>query len=295
MNPAVFDYHRPATVDEAIGLLGRYGEDARPLAGGQSLLPMMKLRLLEPTALVDLSRIPTLSGIRAEGDDLVLGAMTTHYQALSSPVVQRLAPLIAEAAALIGDPQVRNRGTLGGSLAHADPGADVEAAVLAGGARVCISGPSGSRVIPADELFVDLLTTSLAPGELLTDIVIPAQRPGQGAAYEKFPNPASRFALVGVAAQVTIDGDRITEARVALTGAAPSPQRLPAVEAALIGQAADAIGAASAEAAVGWDANDDLHASADYRRHLATVLTARALKRAVTAARRETEPRFGVL
>jgi carbon-monoxide dehydrogenase medium subunit len=189
---------------------------------------------------------------------------------------------------------VRNRGTLGGSLAHADPGADVEAAVLACEARVRISGPSGSRVIPADELFVDLLTTSLAPGELLTEVVVPVQRSGRGAAYEKFPNPASRFALVGVAAQVTIDGDRIAEARVALTGAAPSPQRLPSVEAALVGNTTDAIGAASEEAAIGWDANDDLHASADYRRHLARVLTGRALRRAVAVARREMEPRFGV-
>ena len=295
MNPANFEYHRPGTLDEAIGLLGRYGEDARPLAGGQSLLPIMKLRLLEPVALVDLSRIPALSGVGQEGEELVLGAMTTHYTVLSSPAVKRFAPLLAEAAAVIGDPQVRNRGTLGGALAHADPGADMEAAVLACGARVSVAGPSGTRAIPAEELFVDLMTTSLKPDELLTNIAVPVQRPGQGGAYEKFPNPASRFALVGVAAQVTVEGDRITEARVALTGAAPTPQRLPAVEAALIGKAADAIDAAAAEAAMGWEANDDLHASADYRRHLAKVLTARALKRAVAVARGESEPRFGVM
>jgi carbon-monoxide dehydrogenase medium subunit len=295
MNPAAFEYHRPATLDEAIGLLGRYGEDARPVAGGQSLLPMMKLRLLEPVALIDLGRITAMSGVGQEGDELVLGVMTTHYSVLSSPVVQQFAPLLAEAAAVIGDAQVRNRGTLGGALAHADPGADMEAAVLAAGARVSIAGPSGTRVIPVDELFVDLLTTSLKPDELLTDVAVPVQRPGQGGAYEKFPNPASRFALVGVAAQVTVEDDRIREARVALTGAAPTPQRLPAVESALAGKAIDAIDAAAAEAATGWEANDDLHASADYRRHLARVLTARAVKRAVAVARGDAEPRFGVM
>jgi carbon-monoxide dehydrogenase medium subunit len=295
VNPAAFEYHRPATLDEAIGLLGHYGEDARPLAGGQSLLPILKLRLLEPVALIDLSRIPALSGVQQRGEELVMGAMTTHYSVLSSPVVQRFAPLLAEAAAVIGDPQVRNRGTLGGALAHADPGADMEAAVLAAGARISITGPSGTRVIPAEELFVDLMTTSLKPGELLTDIAVPVLRPGQGGAYEKFPNPASRFALVGVAAQVTLEGDRITDARSALTGAAPTPQRLPAVEAALIGKAVDAIDGAAAEAATGWEANDDLHASADYRRHLARVLTARALKRAVAVARGEAKAHFGVM
>lgn len=295
MTPAVFDYYRPEAVDEAIALLGRYGEDARPLAGGQSLLPMLKLRLLEPAALVDLSRITALSGVRQEGEELVLGAMTTHYQLLSSPLVQRVAPLIAEAAALIGDPQVRNRGTLGGSLAHADPGADIEAAILASGARVSIAGRSGTRVIPADELFVGPLTTSLEPDELLIDVAMAVQRPGQGAAYEKFPNPASRFAVVGVAAQVTIADELISEARVALTGAAPTPQRLQAVEAALVRRTTDAIAAASAAAATGWEANDDIHGSADYRRHLATVLTARALKRAVAVARGEAPPRFGVM
>jgi carbon-monoxide dehydrogenase medium subunit len=295
MNPAAFEYHRPATLDEAVGLLGRYGEDARPLAGGQSLLPILKLRLLEPVALIDLGRIPSLSGVEQEGEELVLGAMTTHYSVLSSPVVQRFAPLLAEAAAVIGDPQVRNRGTLGGALAHADPGADMEAAVLAAGARVSVAGPSGTRIIPVEELFVDLMTTSLKPDELLTEITVPVQQSSQGGAYEKFPNPASRFALVGVAAQVTVEGDRITEARVALTGAAPTPQRLPAVESALIGKAVDAIDAAASEAAMGWDANDDLHASADYRRHLARVLTARALKRAVAVARGEAQPRFGVI
>ncbi|MBI4497518.1 MAG: xanthine dehydrogenase family protein subunit M [Chloroflexi bacterium] len=293
MITAAFDYRRPTTVQEAIALLQQYGDDAKLLAGGHSLLPVMKLRLAEPKVLIDLGRVRDLSGIRQDGNEVVLGAMTTHYDVLSSALLQRLCPLLAETAAHIGDPQVRNRGTIGGSLAHADPGADLPAALIALGATIRAVGPGGERTLAVQDLVVDMLTTSLQPNEVLVEVRTPALAAGQGGAYEKFPQPASRFALVGAAALVTVQGERITAARVGLTGAAPTPLRLPAVEAALTGQTAAAIPAAAAQAATGWEPNDDLHASGEYRQHLATVLVRRALERAVAVATGQAAPRFG--
>ncbi|MCX6024587.1 MAG: xanthine dehydrogenase family protein subunit M [Chloroflexi bacterium] len=295
MIPAAFELKRPASVAEAVDLLRQYGDDAKLLAGGHSLLPLLKLRLAEPKVLIDLARVGELRGIREEGGELVIAAMTTHYEVLSSPLVQRLCPLLAETAAHIGDPQVRNRGAIGGSLAHADPGADLPAALLATGASVRAVGPNGARTIAASDLFVDMLTTSLAPDEVLTEVRVPVQTAGQGGAYEKFAQPASRFALVGAAALVTVQSGQITAARVALTGAAPCALRLSAVEAALIGETAAVIPAAAALAAVGWEPNEDMHAGAEYRRHLATVMVRRALERAVAVAQGQAQPVFGLL
>ena len=295
MITATFEYHRPATLAETIGLLQRYGGEAKLLSGGHSLLPMMKLGLAEPPALIDVSNVPELTGIRRDGGDVVIGAATRHFQLLTSAIVQQGAPLLAEAASLVGDQQVRNRGTIGGSLSHSDPGADLPAAVLAAGGSVRVQGPGGSRTIAIDDLFVELMTTALSPDEVLVEVRVPTLTAGQGSAYEKFPQPASRFAIAGVAAVVTLSGDTITKASVALTGAGPKASRLTGVEQALAGQPVSAIAAASAHAAHGWEPNEDIHASGEYRQHLATVLTRRALDRAVAVARGQASNRFGLL
>jgi carbon-monoxide dehydrogenase medium subunit len=294
MIPAAFEYKRPSSVQEAVALLQEYGDEAKLLAGGHSLLPMLKLRLSEPKVLIDLGRIRDLQGIRQDGNEVVIGAMTTHYDVLSSPVLQRLAPLVPETARNIGDPQVRNRGTIGGSLSHCDPGADLPAAMLALGARMKAVGPGGERFINAEDFFVDMLTTSLEPGEVLTEVRVPVIGANQGSAYEKFPQPASRFALAGAAVLVTVQNGQITAARVGLTGAAPVALRLPAVEAALIGESPAIIPAAAEKAAEGWEPNSDIHASAEYRQHLAKVMVRRALEQAVAVAQGQAQNRFAL-
>jgi len=295
MIPAAFAYHRPDTIADTIGLLQRYQGEAKLLSGGHSLLPILKLGLNEPAALIDLSRVGALRGIRQEGADVVIGALTRHYELVTSPLVQAQAPLVAEAAAVVGDPQVRNRGTIGGSLAHGYSGSDLPAAVLALGATLRVAGPNGERTLHASDLFEDIMTTTLSPDEVLVEVRVPALTAGQGSAYEKFPQPASRFAVAGVAATVTVAGGRITAAGVGLTGASTVPVRLSAVEAVMVGQSASAIPTAAAQAATGWDAHEDIHGSAEYRRHLATVMTQRALQRAAANAAGANDTRFGLL
>ncbi|HZS33073.1 MAG TPA: xanthine dehydrogenase family protein subunit M [Methylomirabilota bacterium] len=288
MYPASFEYHRVASVEEAVGLLTRYRDDAKLLAGGHSLVPMMKLRLAQPKHVIDIGRVPGLAGIREEGGQLVIGALTTHYAIESSALVRQRCPVLAEAAAMIGDPQVRNYGTMGGSLAHADPAADWPAVVLALGAELRATGPKGARTLKAKGFFRDLFTTALGPDEVLTEIRIPVPPARSGAAYVKHPHPASRFAVVGVAAAVTLDGaGNCREAHVGVTGVGSNAVRAKGVEAALAGKAADAaaIAAASQKAADGIAINADLQGSEEYKAHLTRVYTRRALERAVERAK----------
>ena len=219
MYPAQFEYHTPGTVKDALALLGKLGDDAKLLAGGHSLLPAMKLRLAQPKHLVDLRKVPGLSGIKEEGGMLVIGAMTTHYAIESSAVVKAKCPVLAATAGLIGDPMVRNMGTIGGSLAHADPAADYPAVIIACGAEMVAEGPKGKRTIKADDFFKGLLTTALAADEILTEVRVPVCGPKVGCAYQKFPHPASRFAVVGVAAVLTMDGGKVSKAGIGITGA----------------------------------------------------------------------------
>lgn len=280
MYPTQFEYQRPSSVQQAVAILAGDPE-AKVLAGGHSLIPAMKLRLAMPGTIVDIGRIDGLSGISVNNDGATIGAMTTYVEIEDSSELSTAFPIIAETVRIVGDPSVRSRGTLGGSLAHSDPAADFTAVMLALDASVKVIGSSGEREISADDLFVDLLTTSLEPDEILTSISIPALN-GAGGAYEKHAHPASGYAVVGVAAVVKIDGGSITSARVAVTGATSKATRATATEQALVGKPADAdtIAAAAAIAAEGLEINGDVYASADYRAHLVTVHTRRALTRA---------------
>lgn len=287
MYPASFEYHRAASVEEAVGLLARHKDDAKLLAGGHSLVPTMKLRLAQPKHLVDIGRIAGLAGIREEGAHLVLGALTTHHAIESSALLAGRCPVLAEAAALIGDPQVRNWGTLGGSLAHADPAADWPAVVLALDAELRLVGPRGTRTVTADGFFTDLMTTALRPDEMLTEIRIPVPGPRTGTAYLKHPHPASRFAVVGVAAVVALEpSGSCRQVRVAITGAGSHAVRARGVEAALAGKVPDAgaIAAAAEHGAEGVDVNADLQGSEEYKAHLVRVYVRRALERAAARA-----------
>jgi carbon-monoxide dehydrogenase medium subunit len=286
MYPVPFEYHRAGSVQEAVELLARYGDEARLLAGGHSLLPLMKLRLAEPKHLVDIRRTPGMSGVREEGGALIIGAATPYHVLEHSPVVGRRLPILSEAAAQIGDPQVRNMGTLGGSLAHADPSADLPAVMLAAGAELRVIGPKGQRSIPADGFFLKLFTTALAPGEVLTEVRIPLPAAGTGGAYAKFPHPASRFAIVGVAAMVTVASRKITVARVAITGVGAKAVRASATEAALTGKATEAsvVAAAAEKAAEGLSVRSDARMDPDYWRALAVTFTRRAVATALQRA-----------
>jgi carbon-monoxide dehydrogenase medium subunit len=280
--PAAFDYHAPSSVQEALRLL-RSLPEAKLLAGGHSLLPMMKLRVLTPAHLIDLGRIPDLRGVREEDGALVLGAMTTHWRVQNDPLVRAKAPLLADAAASIGDPQVRNVGTIGGSLVHADPAADYPAAIVVLEAEMTVVGPAGTRAVPASAFFTGLLTSAVGPEEILTGVRVRPLPAGTGQAYLKFPHPASGFAVVGVAAAVRLRGGVCEEARIGITGVGPSAYRASAVEAALVGARLDeaAIAGAAHHAADGVEVNEDLFASADYRAHLARVFTRRAIQAAL--------------
>jgi aerobic carbon-monoxide dehydrogenase medium subunit len=282
MYPAQFEYHSPATVKDALDLLGRHKDDAKLLAGGHSLLPAMKLRLARPAHVVDLKKVPGLVGIKEEGGMLVIGAMTTHYAIESSAVVKSKCPVLAQTAAMVGDPMVRNLGTIGGSLAHADPAADYPAAIIALGAEMVAEGPKGKRTIKADDFFKGLLTTALGPDEILTEIRVPVLAANAGAAYLKFPHPASRFAVVGVAAVVTVDGGKVSKASVGITGAGTHAVRAKGVEAAIAGQGLDAasIQAAAEKAPDGVDVQADLQGSVDYKKHLLKVFAKRAIEAA---------------
>lgn len=280
MYPANFDYKRPSTVDEAIALLSKHGDDAKLLAGGHSLIPAMKLRLAQPKVIVDIGRIANLSYIRDAGASIAIGAMTTHQEIEASKLLRDRSPLLADVAAHIGDVQVRNKGTIGGSLAHADPAADYPAAILALDAEIDLAGPRGKRTVKAGVFFVDLLQTAIAPDEILVEIRVPAT--AKTVAYVKTEQKASGFALAGVAVVIGAGG-----VRVGVTGIAAKAYRATAVEQALAGQktpAAAAIALAASHAADGVDPLGDIHASPEFRAHLAQVNTRRAIEHALARA-----------
>jgi carbon-monoxide dehydrogenase medium subunit len=276
MIPAEFSYVRPETIDEAVAALSGAGEDAKVLAGGQSLMPLLRLRLAVPDVLVDLDRVTKLREIRDDGDSVFIGAMATHYDVMNNPMVN---PLVAKATGTVADPAVRHRGTIGGSLSHADPAGDLPAVMLALDATFVAQSPRGSRDIPASAFFVDYLTSALEPDELLVGVRVPKFGDGWGFHYEKFHRTAQAWAIVGVAAAVRRSDGTVTEARVGLTNMGPYPIRAGAVESAVAGGAAsaDAFRTAADGAAEATEPPSDLSGSAEYRRHLARVLTARAL------------------
>ena len=283
MIPASFDYVRAASVDQAVSTLADHGDDAKVLAGGQSLLPLMRLRLATPAVVVDVGRLADLHGVREDGDVLVIGALTTHHDVLTDELVRRHAGLIAEVTATVADPAVRHRGTFGGSLAHADPAGDLPAAALAIGAEMVAHGPGGRRSIPARDFFVDYLETALSPDELLVEVRVPKFGPEWGFRYEKLHRVAQAWAIVGVAAAVRRDNGSIAEARIGLTNMGRTPLRAEAVEQALAGTGASddaALAQAAERAAEGTSPPSDLSGDADYRRHVARVLTRRAVRRA---------------
>ncbi len=286
MIPAPFDHITPASLDEAIRALNSHGDEAKLLSGGHSLLPMMKLRLANPELLIDLSRIPGLSGIKQEGDKLAIGALTTHYQIESSELLKEKCPLLPQTARVIGDVQVRNRGTIGGSLAHADPAADLPAAMLALGAELAAKGPEGDRWLKAEDFFLGLMTTALNPAEILTEIRVPVLSGTFGTAYLKAPQKASGFALVGVAVYLKVDGGRCVDVGVGVTGLSAKPFRAAGVERCLRKKELEPhlVEAASAQATEGIDPLEDIHASAEFRAHLARLYTARAIAAAVRMA-----------
>ena len=286
MIPAAFDYQRASSVDEAVRLLAESGGDAKILAGGHSLIPTLKLRLARPATLIDIGRIDELKGISEDGDTIVIGALATHDEVATSDVVQAKAPNVAAAAATIGDLQVRNCGTIGGALTHADPAADYPAAILADEAEIVVQGPNGSRTVPAAEFFVDIFKTAVQEDELLTAVRVPARAPGIGSVYLKFPNPASGYAVVGCAANVTMDGGKCASAKVAFNGVSGVAFRDAGVEDAIMGTSADeaAIAAAAEYAGNGQDCMSDTFATADFRAHLAKVYAKRALAAAVADA-----------
>jgi aerobic carbon-monoxide dehydrogenase medium subunit len=279
MRPAEFTYERPASLDEAVSVLGE-SEDSRPLAGGHSLLPLMKLRLSTPAALVDLSGIPNLDAIGEEDGGIRIGALATHASVADSELVQAVCPVLAETAALIGDPQVRNRGTLGGSVAHADPAADYPTVLKALGATITAAGSDGERELAADDFFLDVFTTALEPGEIVVSAKVPATAAGTGAAYLKHRHPASSYAVVGVAAVVSVEAGACSGARLTIGGVAGTPVHAAAAADALVGASPseDAVAAAVEKVAEALpDAMSDSYASGEYRVHLATVLAERAL------------------
>jgi aerobic carbon-monoxide dehydrogenase medium subunit len=279
MIPAKFDYVRPSSVGDAVRALNEGGDDAKVIAGGQSLLPLLRLRLAYPELLVDVGGLGGLRGVRDEGDSLLIGALTTHDEVMGDPLVATHCGLLAEAAGTVADPAVRHRGTLGGSLAHADPAADLPAVVLALGATMIAQGPGGERAIGADEFFDDYLTTTLADGEILTGVRVPKLGPGWGYRYEKFHRTAQAWAIVGVAALARRSNGQVAEARIGMANMGSTPVRARAAEAAAAGADAsrDALRSAAQRADEGTNPPADLHGAADYRRHLARVLTARAL------------------
>jgi carbon-monoxide dehydrogenase medium subunit len=283
MIPPQFDYVAATGVDEAVSALAAGGEDAKVLAGGQSLIPLLRLRLAYPTTLIDISQVQEMRGVRDDGEAVVIGAAVTHADVIGNATVQEHAPLIVAAAKTVADRQVRHRGTFGGSLSHADPAGDLPAVALALDAEFVIAGAGGARrTVAAKDFFVDYLQTAIQPDELLVEVRVPKLGPGWGVHYEKFNRVAQAWAIVGVAAAVQRSNGTISAARVALTNMGTTPVRASGVEAALAGADTDAsaVAAAAAKAAEGADPPSDIGGSADYRRHLATVLT----KRAVLAA-----------
>jgi aerobic carbon-monoxide dehydrogenase medium subunit len=286
MIPASFDYHAPKTLDEAIALLARLGDTAKILAGGQSLIPAMRFRLASPDALVDLSRIRELSHVEERGDHLAIGALAHEHALESSAVVAKSYPLLLDTAKVIADPLVRNKATVGGNLAHADPANDHPATMLAYNAHVIARGPSGTRTIAIDDLFVGLFETSLKAGEILTEIRIPKPAAGSGGAYLKIERKVGDYAVAAVAVQLELAGTAIKHIRIGLTNVSPIPRRAKAAEAALAGKhpTDDVLEAAGKAAAAECDPSADLRGQVDYKRDLVRVLTKRAVRRAIERA-----------
>jgi carbon-monoxide dehydrogenase medium subunit len=280
MIPQNFEYSTPSSMKEALALLS--GGDAKILAGGMSLIPMMKLRLASPEKLVDLRRVPGLTGITEQGGSIRIGAMTTHHEIEDSPVLRSKCPLLAETASNIGDVQVRNMGTIGGSIAHADPAADYPASLIALEAQVRLVSANSDRVIPVSEFFVDAFTTAIEPGEIVLEVLAPVEESDEGHRYEKVAHPASGFAVVGIAVRIKLIAGKISIARIGVTGLGPKAFRAEATE-RLLEQGTD-VQQAAAVLDEGQEANADLFASADYRRHLARVHAIRAIHTAVSRA-----------
>jgi carbon-monoxide dehydrogenase medium subunit len=286
MYPAAFEYHAPTSVKDALKLLGKL-KDSKLLAGGHSLIPMMKLRLAQPKHVIDLGKVKGLTGIKEEKGAFVVGAMTTHWEVESSKALKAKVPVVAETAAVIGDPAVRNKGTIGGSLAHADPAADMPATVIALGAELVCQGAKNKRTVKVDDWFQGLMSTALGEDELLVEIRVPALAAGTGSAYMKFAHPASRFAIVGAAAVITVDKQgTCTKAGVGITGAGTKAVRAKGVEAGLVGKRLDAatIEAAAQKAADGVDVQADLQGSVEYKSHLCRVFARRAVEAALKKA-----------
>lgn len=278
MIPAKFDYVKPSSIDEALRALQEGGDDAKILGGGQSLLPVLRLRLAAPSVLIDLGGIAELRGIREDGDRIAIGAMTRYHDIVRDDLVKRHVTLLAQATQTVADNQVRHLGTLGGSLAHADPAGDLGSTALALDAELVIAGSGGTRTVPASEFFVDYFTTAIGEGEILTEIRFPKYT-GWGSHYEKFNRTAQAWSMVAIAAAIRVEGGSIAEARVGLTNMGNTPIRATGVEQALVGQAAtaDAVRAAAERVTEGTSAPSDADAAADYREHLAKVLTGRAV------------------
>ena len=287
MYPTNFDYHRARTLSDAQKLMAA-NPGAKLLAGGHSLLPLLKLRLASPPALIDIGRVPELRGITRQSDHIRIGGLTTHAELAASADVRAGAPALAEAAALVGDPGVRNRGTIGGNVAHADPASDLPTVLVALDAKMVVAGPAGERTIPAEGFFTGIMTTALAEDEILVAVLVPTVGNGQGSAYVKFAHPASRYAVVGAAALVTVARGNIAAARVAIGGLVPNARRASAVERALAGaSASDGTAATAAQqvaADLGSDVSGDLFASAEYRSAIAPVYVRRALAAAFARA-----------
>ena len=284
MIPTAFEYVRATSLDDAVAKLKAANGSGKFIAGGHSLVPLMKLRLTEPQLLIDISRIPELIGINERDGKIVIGAGTVHHDVATSPVLRKKCPALSDAAAAIGDQQVRNKGTMGGSLAHGDPSADMPAVMVALNAEVRLKGPNGARTVKAADFFKDLFTVDIAYNEIVESVQF-APRPAS--AYAKLFQRASHYAIVGVAAALEVSGGKITSAGVGLTGATPSARRLPKVEQALTGQPASPQTIAAAAAVAGKDltaVNADLHAGADYRRAMVGVFTRRALEAALARA-----------
>jgi carbon-monoxide dehydrogenase medium subunit len=278
MIPVAFDYTAPTTVDDALSAIAEAGEDAKVMAGGQSLMPILRMRLNAPSVLIDLGRVEGLRGIREDGDSLVIGAMTTHDEVLHDPLVHEHALLLSKVTSNVADPQIRHRGTFGGSLVHADPAGDLGGAARALDASFVIAGAGGTRTVSADDFFVDLFETAVGEGEILTEVRLP-KHTNWGAHYEKFVRTAQQWAIVGVAATAKVENGTIAEARIGLTNMGSTPLRARAAEAALAGQPAteEAVRAAVAAVTEGTSPPSDLNGDADYRRDLAVVLARRAV------------------
>ena len=288
MYPANFDYYRPKNLKEAITLL-RKKKDAKLLAGGHSLLPAMKLRVSSPNALIDIGHIKGLDNIKVGKSAIRIGGLSTHFAIESSKAIRKNCSILSDAASIIGDMQVRNRGTIGGSLAHADPAADYPTVILALDAKIGASGPTGKRQIPAEKFFRDIFTTALRRSEILTDVRVPFFKPGQGGAYLKHRHPASSYAVVGVAAVIHINNDAVNQARIAIGGVTVNPFLITAAADGLIGKKPTVQAIAEVAAKVPDAIKDplsDLYASGEYRRHLAGVLVRRAISEAVKRAKK---------